>query len=104
VKTALNVRQGNYHQKWLLKYTSAHNHLPTNTGTPSEESTIIKYGMQITEWKDYGVTFNTCTQTAGTIFLHYQRWVREHESGLKNWQCSTNFLTKLLPFLAQILV
>jgi hypothetical protein len=43
------------------------------------------------------------TGLAGMIFLHYQRWVREHESGLK-WPCGTNFLKKLLPFLARVLV
>jgi hypothetical protein len=42
-------------------------------------------------------------ELAGMIFLHYPRWLREHESGLK-WQCGTNFLEKLLPFLARVLV
>jgi hypothetical protein len=42
-------------------------------------------------------------ELAGMIFKHYPRWVREHESGLK-WKCGTNFLHKLLPFLAHVLV
>jgi hypothetical protein len=63
VTTALNVQQGSYQQKRLLTYTSAHDHLPTNNLTPSEEATIIKHGMQITAWKDFCVAFNTCTQT-----------------------------------------
>jgi hypothetical protein len=40
---------------------------------------------------------------AGMIFLHYPTWLQEHESGL-NWQCGTNILHKLLPFLACVLV
>jgi hypothetical protein len=63
VKTALNVQQGNYQQKRLQIFTSAHNHLPTNNLTPTEEATIIKCGMQIKAWKDFCVAFNTCTQT-----------------------------------------
>lgn len=40
---------------------------------------------------------------ARKLFLHYPRWLTEHESGLK-WECGTNFLHKLLPFLARVLV
>jgi hypothetical protein len=43
------------------------------------------------------------TELAGMLFVHYHRWVREHESGLE-WPCGTNFLKKLLPFLARVLV
>jgi hypothetical protein len=63
VRTALNVQQGSYQQKRLLTFASAHDHLPTNNLTPSEEAKIIKYGMQIMAWKDFCVAFNTCTQT-----------------------------------------
>jgi hypothetical protein len=63
VTTALNKQQGQYQKKKLLRFTSAHDHLPTNNLTPTEEATIIKYGMQIQAWKDFCVAFNTCTQT-----------------------------------------
>jgi hypothetical protein len=63
VTTALNAQQENYQRKRLLMFTSAHNHLPTNNLTPTEETTIIHYGMQIKAWKDFCVAFNTCTQT-----------------------------------------
>jgi Centromere DNA-binding protein complex CBF3 subunit, domain 2 len=63
VTTALNSQQACYQEKQLITYTSAHDRLPTNNLTPSEEAMIIHYGMQIMAWKDFCVAFNTCTQT-----------------------------------------
>lgn len=53
VTTALDVQRVNYIQKKLAIYASAHDRLPTNNLTPSEETAIIKYGMQIMAWKDF---------------------------------------------------
>jgi hypothetical protein len=64
VTTALAAQNVGYQQKLLLTFVSAHDKLPTNTLTPSQELAIMMRGLQITSWRDFAQAFAVMNQTA----------------------------------------